>query len=335
MSRLILVLFLLLITGCGTPAPTSQHASRLLMGTLITITVWAEPGNKTAEAMRAAFAEMARIEALMSSHRGDSAVSVINQGPRGNWLPLNPEVAQVVEEGLRVQARSAGAFDPGLWPLSRLWGFSRDPPATTPPAAGEIAAWLQERRQGESITIRDTATGRQIRLPNAAAGLDLGGIAKGYAVDRALETLTQQGVANAIVNAGGNLGLIGSKGDQPWRLGIQNPRDENSVAAELSLRGPMALVTSGDYERFFIHEGQRYHHILDPQRGEPSAAGLMSVTILHPSTMTADALSTAVFVLGRAKGLALVEQEKAEALLVLTDGSPVATPGFPGTWLGP
>ncbi|MBF0611654.1 MAG: FAD:protein FMN transferase [Magnetococcales bacterium] len=336
-GTLILAFVLLALFGCGEKPAGSQSSSRLLMGTLMTITLWSQEGetSRSAAAMQSAFGEMERIEKVMSSHLNTSAVGRINQAPRGQWHPLEEEVYHVLAESLRIAKLSQGAFEAGLWPLTNLWGFSREPPATAPPEMAKIESWRKGYPLGTAIQIRGETGGRQILLANEYVGLDLGAIAKGYAVDRALDHLAVLGFTNAIVNAGGNLGVNGSKGGTPWRIGIQHPRESQGVVAEVSLQKRMGLVTSGDYERFFMHEGKRYHHILDPQSGMPTANGVVSVTIQHPKAMTADALSTAAFVLGLDKGLELIRQEPgASALFILEDGRQVASGGFSYRWLG-
>ncbi|MEO5339530.1 MAG: FAD:protein FMN transferase [Magnetococcus sp. MYC-9] len=325
------------MAGCGKPLPESHKVTRLLMGTIVSITVWGEPGrfDREEQAIQAAFAEMERIERVVSSHRPDSVVATINQGERGRWLPLDPEVGRILEPALRIQERSGGAFDPTLYALSRLWGFSQEPPPDRPPPAELRERWLAGRQQAGRLQLRSTDHGQELLLPNDSFALDLGAIAKGYAVDRALARLAEAGVANAIVAAGGDLGMIGQRGAEPWRIGIQHPRDATAVAAVLRLQGPVALSTSGDYERFFMHDGKRYHHILDPGTALPGESGVISVSVRHPASMVADALSTAAFILGPEKGMALIRSEKnAEALFILADGRHVATEGFATEWVG-
>ncbi|MBF0164942.1 MAG: FAD:protein FMN transferase [Magnetococcales bacterium] len=310
------------------PSPRGiQTDTRLLMGTLVTISVWGVEKGRAQPAMNAAFEEMARIEARMSRFVATSEVASLNAAERGTWQPLSEELERVVTLGMEIDGLSGGAFDIGLGPLSDLWGFSREPPPETPPEPREIRKWLEFRsaRIGPGIEINE----HRLRLANASVGLDLGGIAKGYAVDRAMEILEREGVAHALINAGGDMRIAGSKGGKPWHIGLRDPRQADGVVAVMDLKGSVAISTSGDYERFFIHQGVRHHHILDPATGHSARSGLMSVSIQASGSFLADALSTALFVLGETKGLALLEKfPNSAALLIREDGSRIQTPGF-------
>jgi thiamine biosynthesis lipoprotein len=175
--------------------------------------------------------------------------------------------------------------------------------------------------------------GRRVEKAHPALTVDLGAIAKGYAIDRAAEVLRRAGIESAAINAGGDIRLIGDHGARPWRIAIQHPRDSARPLATLEL-ADAAVVTSGDYERFFEQDGVRYHHIFDPRTGYP-AGRCQSVTVVAPSAALADALSTAVFVLGPEEGFALLQRfPEAEGLIVAADGTPQASPGLEAklTW---
>ena len=318
--------------------PEVRTTTRLLMGTLVSISTWQVPEAVEAEALSRAFDEMARVEALMSHHRPESVVSRVNATPRGAWLAVPEELAALLKLGLAVLRDSAGAFDMGLAPLTGLWGFSRQPPPEAPPGEAALSAWLRARPPGPGIEV----AGDRVRLLHESVGLDLGGIAKGWAIDRAVMVLRRAGIENALVNAGGDMRALGGKGAQPWRIGIQHPRRADEVAAVSRLQGRihgevrenLAMVTSGDYERFFNHGGQRFHHILDPRSGSSARSGLLSVSVQAADAVTADALCTALFVLGAEAGLAMLERYPgAEALLMFADGTHRMTPGFAGEWL--
>ncbi|MBF0127808.1 MAG: FAD:protein FMN transferase [Magnetococcales bacterium] len=307
----------------------------MLMGTLVSISTWGVGETVGARAVGLAFDEMARIEALMSRMRPQSVVAQLNRGKRGEERVVPAELGGLLEQGLELGRRSGGAFDIGLAPLSDLWGFSLDPPPTAPPPADALAGWLEERgsMSGSGIDI-GPAPDNRLRLANGSVGLDLGGIAKGHAVDRAMEVLRREGVENALINAGGDMLVAGSKGGTPWHVGLRDPRDQSGVVAVLELAGRVALSTSGDYERFFMLDGVRYHHILDPRTGHPARSGLVSVSIQAPDSTIADGLSTAVFVLGETAGLALLRHHPGcEALLIREDGGHVRTGGFQGRWV--
>jgi thiamine biosynthesis lipoprotein len=167
-----------------------------------------------------------------------------------------------------------------------------------------------------SLMENDYAAGK-VFLPSSGMALDLGGIAKGYIVDRGLELLARSGIGHALLNAGGDIGILGPKPDgSPWRIGVKHPRRDDELIAVISWLKKGAVVTSGDYERFFEEDGERYHHILDPRTGYP-ARNLLSATVVAPTAIEADALSTALFVMGPQRGLELVESlPGVEAILV-------------------
>ena len=341
LARLIPLLLVLLAVvlwqhRSGLP-PESQRrtTTRLLMGTLVAITTWELPGLREERAVAHAFAEMTRIEAFMSHRDPASAVWAINHAARNQWHPLPAELATMLARGVEGQDRSGAAFDMGLGTLTSLWGFSREPPPAVPPLPAAVAQWLRRRPTEPGIALRrEHGHPWQIRLANSEVVLDLGGIAKGYAIDRAVAVLRDAGVVNALVNAGGDLRAIGHKGGTPWRIGIQHPRRPKEVAAVSLLRGDVAMVTSGDYERFFIHKGVRYHHIMGPKQGAPARAGLISVSVQASEALVADILSTAIFVLGKESGLRLLARYPgSEALLITKTGRHYRTPGFQGQWL--
>ncbi|MEO5332034.1 MAG: FAD:protein FMN transferase [Magnetococcus sp. YQC-5] len=328
-------LLVLMVRWYVAPEPPGVRVTtRLLMGTLVAISTWGGDEHQATRAVGLAFEEMARIEALMSRFRPQSAVSLLNGAKRGEERPIPEELALLLVKGVELGRLSGGAFDIGLAPLSDLWGFSREPPPVAPPVRESIASWLTEHASlnGLGIAIQSTPEFR-VKLSNASVGLDLGGSAKGYAVDRAMEVLRREGVVNALINAGGDMLIMGSKGETPWHVGLRDPRDPSGVVAILDRVGPLALSTSGDYERFFWADGVRYHHILDPKTGYPARSGLISVSIQAMDSMTADALSTAVFVLGEQAGLELLQHfPGSEALLIRENGEHVKTPGFVGRW---
>ncbi|MBF0190789.1 MAG: FAD:protein FMN transferase [Magnetococcales bacterium] len=310
------------------PAEESRLSTRLLMGTLVSITTWGVPQTAAERAMDQAFDEMQRIEALTSRFIPDSAVSRLNNAPRDHDHAVPEELARVIARGVEIGNLSGGVFDIGLGPLSDLWGFSREPPPTAPPAPAAVRLWLDARARTPPPTIGITPDSK-IRLASASVALDLGGIAKGYAVERAMAVLQQAGVANALINAGGDMRLAGDKNGKPWHIGLRDPRDPGGVVAVMDLTGSRAVSTSGDYERYFIADGVRHHHILDPRQGSSARSGLIAVTIQAPDSMTADGLSTALFILGETEGLKLLTHfPDSEALMIREDGGFVQTPGF-------
>jgi thiamine biosynthesis lipoprotein len=216
------------------------------------------------------------------------------QLPSGQSFSAAPAMAEMIAEAKRLSLTSGERFNPAIGKLVSLWGFQSDePPRGPPPPAEEIEALVFSAPSMREVEVE----GVMLRGRNPLLRIDLGGFAKGYAVDRAIERLRELGIENAIVNAGGDLRAIGRHGERPWRIGIRAPRGEGVLAA-VELDGDESVFTSGDYERHFEWEGRRYHHIIDPHTGYP-AEGTTSVTVLHTEGATADAAATALFVASR------------------------------------
>ena len=313
-----------------------KTTTQLHMGTLVSISTWDKSYPQHERAVNHAFAEIARVEQQMSQHQPTSEVSKINRVSRETRTPVSVELATLLRQGLMVWQHSNGAFAMDLQPLTNLWGFSSDTKPSQPPSEKALANWLQNYPKTGGIELQgDVQNGFQLRLKNSGTGLDLGGIAKGYAIDRAIEILRREGINNGMVDAGGDLRIIGDKGGSPWRIGLQHPHHSDRVIAVAKLSGDIAMVTSGDYERFFFHEENRYHHLLDPRTAKPSRSGLSSVSVQAKSAALADALSTAIFILGEDAGLALLQQFPDSAVLLITEsGEYRRSPGFVGEWLG-
>lgn len=287
------------------------RSSRLLMGTIVEIVVSGQNTGQLEAAVDDAFAEMARLDRLLSRHYQDSDVTRVSQGSKGGKVA--PETAEVVALGLDVARRSNGAFDMTLGRLKTLWGIDQENPVV--PTQEAIAEAL------EGVGFRALSLeGLNLVKQSPQLMVDLGGIAKGYIVDRAVVVLKNHGITSGAVNAGGDMYLLGQHPEHPWRIGIQHPREQGGILATVQVRDK-AVVTSGDYERFFEQDGQRYHHIFDPETGSP-ARGCQSVTVITDSVALGDALATALFVLGPQKGLELLaDYPGSEGLIVAADGT--------------
>jgi len=301
----------------GVTEPVDRTA--LIMGTLVEIKIYDADHEKAEQAASAAFHEMSRIEGLMSRHIDSSEVSRLSRaaGP----LEVSRETADLIRAGQRIARLSHGAFDLTLGRLKELWAIDSEDPHIPDPAE------LKKALRGigpKALAV----SGRTVSKADPALHLDLGGIAKGYAVDRAVELLRRAGITSAAVNAGGDIRLIGDRQGEPWRIGIQHPRNPQGVLVTLPL-ADCAVVTSGDYERYFERDGIRYHHIFDPTTGQPARL-CQSVTVIARDAATADALATAAFVLGPDQGLQLLEAEPGvEGLIVSISGALVKTSGVP------
>jgi thiamine biosynthesis lipoprotein len=300
------------------PEDEEVRRSQLLMGTVVEIMAVGQDAGRVESAVDAAFTEMTRLEQLLSSYQPDSEISRVSQD--GTDFDISRETAEVLALGLDVARRSHGAFDMTLGRLKSLWGFDTDHPAL--PDESLIPGTLV------GIGPNDLKlTDRHVKKCNPQLKLDLGGIAKGYAVDRAVAVLRQHGIESAAINAGGDIYLLGRKGNRPWRIGIQHPRQKGAVLETVQVSN-RAVVTSGDYERFFEQDGQRYHHIFDPGNGFP-ARGCQSVTVIADSVALGDALATAAFVMGPQAGLQLLSRYPGtEGLIVAADGSLHSSPGW-------
>jgi thiamine biosynthesis lipoprotein len=290
------------------------------MGTRVTINLWVgdrDPADAGA-AIEAAFAEIERIEQIASEWRPTSELSQFNAGAGGPMRPLSPELMELLQRSRTIAEATGGAFDPTFYGVGQLWKFDPGARPPTPEAIAEklaLVGW-----QGIEL---DPNTGSG-RLARPGMKIGLGAIAKGYAVDRAALVLKQRGFQHHIVEGGGDTYVSGTKGGKSWMVGIQRPDGPGSLAAVPVT--DRAIVTSGDYQRYFEHEGKRYSHILDPTTGwpVPEERSARSVTILAADATDADAYATAVAVMGPERGMAFVEAHPAlEAVIVPQTGEPM------------
>ncbi len=317
-----LTVLLALLAGCQPRGPKVLKRTQFLMGTLVEITLVAQDDQAAADAMSGAFQEIQRIEKLMSRRLEGSEVWQINQAAGENGVVVSPELLSVIQAALQVSHLSEGAFDVTVGSLVSLWG--RCWKENRVPSGEELAA--SRRLVGYRELVVDEQK-RTVFLRKAGMELTLGGIAKGYAVDRAFHFLRDLGFRDLIVNAGGDLRSGGTKFGTPWAVGIQDPRDDSKLMATLSVKD-CAVATSGDYERYFMKDGVRYHHILDPLTGFPARRS-RSATILSDELILADALATTAFVLGPARGMALIEKlPGTEAMIVGSEGNVAVSSGM-------
>jgi thiamine biosynthesis lipoprotein len=292
--------------------------SRLAMGSELRLTGWTADEPEALAAFDAAFAEFDRLDALMSVWKETSEIQRLNRAAGQHPVPIAKELGALLDAARQVSEWTNGAFDVTFGALSGLWRFDHDQDETVP-AADAIGArlGLVDYRALELDPRSGTAF-----LRRTGMRAHLGGIGKGYAVDRAADILRSRGLDNVLIQSGGDLYVAGRRGDRPWRVGIRDPRGpaERSFAS-LDLSDG-AISTSGDYERFFFRDGRRYHHIIDPSVGWP-AQGTRSVTIVADTSVLADALSTGVFVMGPVRGMALIERLPGVEGVIVSDRNEV------------
>lgn len=309
-------------------APTAQVCAvnitrtAMIMGTELEVTINVTDPSVVDPAFAAVVAEMRRLEDMMSEWKDDSPVSLINRNAGKKPVEVPDELFKVISSAQQVSELTAGAFDISWAAMRGLWNFA--PGHERVPTEDEVK---KARRLIDYRKIELDPEKKTVFLKEAGKSIGLGGIAKGYAVDRAMETLYRMGIKNAIIKAGGDMRVQGVSDTGPWEIGIKDPRKKDTLIAKLVLTD-ISISTSGDYERYFIKDGVLYHHIIDVRTGYP-ARDCRSVTLIAPDTMTSDALSTAVFILGPLEGMRLVEKLKGvEAIIVDADGRIVTSSGI-------
>jgi thiamine biosynthesis lipoprotein len=352
--------FILFFAGCKPePAVHTVARMRILMDTLVSIKIFLPDSTHQAQAsaaIDAAFTEMARLDSMLSSYRDDSEVAAINRvgkltasraGERGdNGFVISAEMDSVLSAALEVSRRSAGAFDVTIAPVLKLWGFGTDSLRLPPAEAirrrlASVGFRHLTLERGGNHRAASAARASRVRFTQDQMAIDLGGIAKGFAVDRGMQTLVTRGFHDVMVEAGGDMRIKSSALTRGRRyIWIRHPRQADQFFGRFKVDSG-AVATSGDYERFFEHQGRRYHHILDPKTGYPAwsnSAGdqVVSATVVAPTSMIADAFATAIFVMGPQAGIQLAEDmERLEAMVIFTHNGKLrwrATGNFKKKW---
>jgi len=284
-----------------------------IMGTSIVVELWADERAGGEAAITAVMDEMHRIDRTMSPYKEDSELSRINREAYDAPVPVSVEMARLIVRAAEFSALSGGAFDITYAAVGHLYDYRnrvRPSDAQLEEARAAIG-WRGVVLDSQERTVRFTKPGMRI---------DLGGFAKGHAVDNATAILRRHGVAHAMVSAGGDSRVIGDRRGRPWTIGVRDPRRPDKVVAMLPLED-VSISTSGDYERYFDADGTRFHHLIDPATGK-SPREIQSVTVLADDGLTSEALSKIVFVLGVERGMALVEsQSGADAVVVDAGGT--------------
>ena len=307
------------------PKESVFKKSRIMMDTVITITVVSDSKERAEKAIDNAFAELERLEKLSNFHSSESEISRINKNAGLSEVGVSPEILDLLNKAQYVSENTQGAFDVTIGPLISLYDFRKR-------IAPEESALKRKRALVNYRELMIDRNKSSVLLRKEGMLVDAGGIAKGYAADKTVEALKRNGIASAIVAVAGDIKTFGLKPDgKPWKIGIRRPRakdNEDDIMGSIEL-SDMAISTSGDYERFFIADGVRYHHLLSPQTGRP-VRGCRSVTVIAKEGAFADAFATGVFVLGPEKGLKALEKMGFEGIIVDSRGDIRTTPGTRG-----
>jgi len=320
-----------LVSGCvSAPAAVSGpeaalvERSRVSMGSEVRLSAWTADERAATQAFEAVFDEFDRLDAAMSVWKAGSDIVRLNEAAGKHAVPVSDDVRSTLRTAQQVGEWTGGKFDVTFAALAEIWKFDHDQDNKVPlPADIDRRLRLVDYT---ALVIDDQAGTAFLRHPGMRA--HLGGIGKGFAVDRAVRLLRSRGFGDFMIQSGGDMYVAGRRGDRPWRIGIRDPRGAATFAA-LSVTDA-AISTSGDYERFFLKDGRRYHHILDPDTGQP-VSSTRSVTIVARRSLFADALATGVFIAGPQAGMQLIDRlEGIEAVIVTSANDVLITPGLRG-----
>jgi len=329
--RLITIVSLLLVTACaetpGSPSLRLVERSRPSMGSEVKLSAWTADETGAVAAFEAVFREFDRLEALMSTWREHSEIQQVNAAAGKHPVQVGTEIRDVLRTARQVSEWTGGKFDVTFGVMSGLWKFDYQNEDGSIPDHSEV---LRRRSLIDYRELQVDERAGTVFLRRPGMVMNLGGIGKGYAVDRARDILRARGFRDFLIQFGGDMYASGHKSGHAWRLGIQDPRGSaDRIFAAMDV-ADSTFSTSGDYERFFIKDGRRYHHILDPATGEPSE-GCRSVTIIAPSATVADGLSTGVFIMGPEAGMALIEQlPDVEGVIVSAKNQVLVSSGLEG-----
>lgn len=317
----------ILLAACAR-APQLHQREAYVFGTRVEVSVWGESADKAGQALAAVLAEFDRLHRMLHAWQPSELTALNAAIARGERdIAVSPELTFILRDAAAIAARSDQLFNPALGGLVALWGFHAEEFRPQLPDPAALAALVKAQPRMSDLTVADN----RVTSRNRSVQLDLGGYAKGYALDRAAAILRGMGVRNALINIGGNVMALGDKGGRPWRVGIQHPRAAAPLAT-LDLRDGEAIGTSGDYQRYFELDGRRYCHLLDPRSGRP-ATGTQAVTVLIAPRPGAGALSDAaskpLFIAGAAEWRGLARRLGADQALRIDGGGVMhVTAGF-------
>ncbi|HSW61815.1 MAG TPA: FAD:protein FMN transferase [Dissulfurispiraceae bacterium] len=321
-AALLLMILVLLLAACGKKPEGMVKVTRSSLYTLVSMTVVTNDEAKAQQAIENAYKELDRLERLLNFYADDSELSEINRNAGVKPVKVSPEAFEVIEKAVFTSEMTEGAFDVTVGPLVNLWDFKKG----VIPEKDAIAESLKRVGYRNIVLDKSAVT---VYLKKSGAQMDLGGILKGYAADKATHILQKHGFLSGIVSVGGEVRAFGKKPDAtPWIVGIQNPRQKgqsDEVIATIAV-SDKALSTSGDYIRFFEKDGSRYHHLLNSRTGYP-AEQCGSVTIVADDGVTADGFAK-VFILGPEKGLSIAKKAGFDALFIDCSGKIVMSDGL-------
>ena len=312
MRKTVLLVVLHAIAGVSAAHAAWYEREEAIMGTRIAVQLWSEDADLAVDAIDAVMAAMHRTDELMSTYKPESQLSQVNAHGFERAVAVDADVIDVVSKALEYSRLSDGAFDVTYASVGYLYDYRKH----QRPTEAEIAAALPGVDYRQVVVDPEART---IRFLKPGMRIDLGGIAKGWAVDRGIEILRAAGIEHAMVNAGGDTALLGDRLGKPWVVGIRDPRKAGAVVARIPLQDE-AISTSGDYERYFEADGQRYHHILVPGTGK-SPDAVRSVTVIGANATRTDGLTKTVFILGVERGMEFIRKlGDVEAIIVDRDG---------------
>jgi FAD:protein FMN transferase len=292
-----LVAMVFALAAC-TKEPIYRQQS-YVFGTLVEVTIWGENDARAQELIGKVLREFDRLHKELHAWQPSELTKVNDAISKGDAIETTPELAAILKDAAKLSAQSNGAFNPAIGKLIALWGFQSDEFKPIVPDAEKIKALVGAKPKMADLIFE----GNKISSKNRDVKIDLGGYAKGYALDRAIEILKKDGVQNALINIGGNIIAMGERGNRPWRIGIQHPRKSSAIAA-MDIYDGEAIGTSGDYQRYFEKDGKRYCHIIDPATGMP-VDGVQSVSVVAKKGTQAgvmsDVASKPIFIAGTEK----------------------------------
>jgi len=323
MLKALAILTFFSLTACS-QAPEEHHHSSLHFGTLIDITLYDVNREQAEAAFRQLDEDFAYMHDAWSPWEPGSITRANQLLQTGVAFSSGPGLLDLVKKSTTISDKTEQLFNPAIGQLINLWQIHKhEDPDIRPPEKHLITAFLESKPQLSDIHI----DGVKLQTSNRAVALNFGAFAKGYAIDLEIDMLKNRGIKNAIINTGGDLKAIGSHGNRPWHIAIKHPRLDTWLA-KIETQNEESVFTSGDYERFYLYQGKRYHHILDPRTGYP-AKGVQSVTVLHTDSGLADAAATALFVAGPEKWLEIAKNlELKQVMLIDNKGVIHVTPSI-------